>query len=255
MTAEARGWGAPCSGTRVTLVRADGLRLPVRREVADLTAMLIDLTEMAGYDVRPGETWGFACRRIAGSSTWSNHAWALAVDVNAPANPYASADWHRRNARGTRPFGLALVCNIPERVVALWEGHGFRWGGRYQTKPDPMHFEFLGTPASAAATTGRLRAFLAGAGGPAPPPAPYRPPADPDLARRIAMLPTLRQGATGQHVRNLQGLLIAHGNAATCDGQFGPRTETVLRGWQARTGHLTADGVAGPATWAWLIGV
>jgi hypothetical protein len=179
--AQGRGWGAPCQGGRTTLVRADGLRLPVRTELADLIALLLDLTEAGGYDVIPGWTWGNACRVISGTTTWSNHAWGLAVDINAPANPYASADWHRRNARGTRPFGLSLVCDMPEQMVTLWENHGFRWGGRYTGKPDPMHYEFMGTPADAGTITGRLRAFL-GATQPAPPvPAPLPPAAPPTV--------------------------------------------------------------------------
>lgn len=257
MTAQQRGWGPPCSGRIVTLVRADGLRLPVRAELADLTAMLLDLTELGhGYDVLPGMTWGYACRKISGSSVWSNHAWGLADDLNAPRNPYASADWHRRNARGTRPFGLAIVCDMPEAMVAMWEAHGFRWGGRYRTKPDPMHFEFMGTPADAATITRRLRTFL-GSLSPTQPPPPPRPvtPTPDQFQERVMALPTLRAGATGQHVRNLQGLLIAHGNDIAVDGDFGPNTERVLRAWQGRTGALAADGIAGPATWAWLIGI
>lgn len=169
-TAQDRGWGPPCSGNMVTLVRADGLRLPVRAELADLTSMLLDLTEMGGYDVLPGQTWGAACRKISGTDVWSNHAWGLADDLNAPSNPYASAEWHRRNARGTFPFGLQLVCDIPESVLAMWENHGYRLGARYTTKPDPMHVEFMGTPATAAAITARLREFLADHGQPAPTP-------------------------------------------------------------------------------------
>lgn len=69
------------------------------------------------------------------------------------------------------------------------------------------------------------------------------------------MLPTLKVGDTGQHVRNLQGLLVAHGNPIAVDGAFGPGTQATLTGWQRRTGHLAADGICGPATWAWLIGV
>lgn len=260
MTAAARGWGPGwpnCQWSRfVTLVRADGLRLPVRRELADLTSMLLDLTELSGYDVLPGQTWGVACRAISGTSTASNHSWGLADDLNAPANPYASADWHRRNARGTRPFGLAIVCDIPQAVVEMWEGHGFRWGGRYRTKPDPMHFEFMGTPADAAAHTARLRSFLGGHGRPAPPPPAPRPtPSADETRRRVMALPVLREGAKGQHVRNLQGLLIAHGNTLAVDGDFGPATAQVLRSWQGATGSLAADGIAGPATWAWLVGV
>lgn len=256
MSAANRGWGTGwpnCQWDKfVTLVRADGLRLPVRRELADLTAILLDLTELSGYDVLPGQTWGVACRPISGTRTPSNHSWGLADDLNAPANPYASTDWHRRNARGTFPFGLRLVCNIPQNVIEMWEAHGYRWGGRYSTKPDPMHFEFMGTPADAARHTARLRAFLGGTtpAPPAPQPAPTT-----DFARKVRMLPTLKRGSKGQHVRNMQGLLIAHGNKLAVDGDFGPNTERVLRDWQARTRALAADGICGPATWSWLVGV
>jgi hypothetical protein len=133
----------------VTLVRSDGLRIPVHRELAELTLLLMDATEAMGYDIKPGETWGYANRNISGTSTASNHSWGTADDINAPSNPYASADWHNRNARGTFPFGLRLVTDIPEKVIALWEKYGYRWGGRYSSKPDPMHFEFMGTVADA----------------------------------------------------------------------------------------------------------
>lgn len=261
MSAQDRGWGPGwpnCQRSRiVTIVRADGLRLPVRAELVDLTTLLLDLTELSGYDVLPGQTWGFACRAISGTSVPSNHSWGLADDLNAPSNPYASAAWHARNARGTRPFGLAIVCDIPQAVVEMWEAHGYRWGGRYRTKPDPMHFEFMGSPADAAAHTRRLREFLGAAGSPAPPPPPVPAPAPPanDFRRRVMGLPVLRQGSSGQHVRNLQGLLIAHGNSIEVDGAFGPSTERILTDWQRRTGALAADGIAGPNTWAWLVGV
>jgi len=133
----------------VTLVRNDGLRIPVHRELVELTRLLMDATEAMGYDIKPGETWGYANRNVSGTNTPSNHSWGTADDINAPSNPYASVDWHSRNARGTFPFGLRLVTDIPEKVVALWEKYGYRWGGRYSTKPDPMHFEFMGTVSDA----------------------------------------------------------------------------------------------------------
>jgi hypothetical protein len=130
----------------------------MRDEVLQMTGILIGRTEAAGYDVKPGWTWGFACRPISGTTVPSNHSWGLAVDINAPVNPMASADWHRRNANSgnsTFPFGLRIVTNIPEQVVRLWEGSGWIWGGRY-SRPDPMHFEFVGTPDDARRQTARL---------------------------------------------------------------------------------------------------
>ena len=158
MSAQDRGWGPPCqSGKMRTWVRADGLRWPVHAELRERTRILCDRTEAMGYDLKPGWCWGYACRKVSGTNTWSNHAWGLAVDLNAPVNPYASADWHRRNARGTMPFGLQIVCDMPEPMIAMWEDAGYRWGGRYRNKPDPMHYEYMGTPAHAAETTERLR--------------------------------------------------------------------------------------------------
>lgn len=148
--AQDRGWGtgwSQCQTNKiVTLVRSDGLRLPVRAEMIDLYSMLIDLTETMGYDVLPGETWGFACRAISGTTTASNHSWGLAIDINAPSNPQS----------------YTFITNIPVAVQDLWKNHGFRWGGDYKppTKYDPMHMEFLGTPADAARITQELRTFI-----------------------------------------------------------------------------------------------
>lgn len=90
---------------------------------------------------------------------------------------------------------------------------------------------------------------------PAPSPAPAAPGDTPPTKGQIMALPALKKGATGQPVRNLQGLLVAHGNTVTVDGVFGSRTDRSLRAWQKRTGKLAADGICGPKTWVWLTGV
>ena len=141
-----RGWGR-IGDVHVTSVnRPDGVRIPVNTALVDLVAMLLDLTELAGYDLRAGECWGYVKRKIAGTNVWSTHSWGIAIDLNAPSN------W--RGGPG----------NIPHDVVDLWENHGFAWGGAW-AHTDPMHFEFGGTPADAVRITARLRAFL---GGPSP---------------------------------------------------------------------------------------
>jgi D-alanyl-D-alanine carboxypeptidase-like protein len=94
---------------------------PLRRALARLErrrlARLIDPGDYAGC---------FAARRIAGSGSLSLHAWGLAVDINASQNP-----------QGRRPRQDA-------RIVRAFEGVGFRWGGRWPTAPDGMHFEWHG---------------------------------------------------------------------------------------------------------------
>lgn len=132
--AQSRGWGPPCSGQIVTIVRSDGQRLPVRNEIKVLVALLCDETERLGYNLVPGWSWGYACRKIRGSSNWSNHAWGLAVDLNAPENPMGP-----RNGKIRRH----------PKVIAVWKRYGFFWGGDYSGRADDMHFEYLGTPADA----------------------------------------------------------------------------------------------------------
>nr|WP_304528698.1 peptidoglycan-binding protein [Archangium sp. Cb G35] len=66
--------------------------------------------------------------------------------------------------------------------------------------------------------------------------------------------PTLKQGATGASVTNLQKLLAQHGfNPGPADGQFGPKTTAAVKAFQNAKG-LAADGVVGPKTWAKLNG-
>ena len=152
-TPKERGWGEPGHVPLTTIRRTDGVALTMNSALADLTSMLLDLTELVGYDLRPGECWGYNPRKVAGTNVWSDHAWGTAVDLNAPANG--------RGGRG----------DIPDGVVALWQDHGFEWGGRWKNT-DPMHMQFSGTPADAAYMTAQLRAFLGGHRTPAPAPRP-----------------------------------------------------------------------------------
>lgn len=64
--------------------------------------------------------------------------------------------------------------------------------------------------------------------------------------------PTLRQGARGEAVAQLQQSLASAGfSAGAADGQFGPKTLAAVKAFQRARG-LAADGVVGPKTWAAL---
>ena len=65
-------------------------------------------------------------------------------------------------------------------------------------------------------------------------------------------IPTLRKGARGDNVEELQALLNAKfGFSLEIDGNFGKATETAVKEFQKKNG-LTADGVVGKKTWAAL---
>jgi D-alanyl-D-alanine carboxypeptidase-like protein len=102
-----------------------------RAMVPHLRAAMTELVRRGlSHTVDPGDYAGcYAPRRIQPRGQLSLHAWGLAVDLNASRNPF----------RGTS--------HQDPRLVRVMEKHGFTWGGRWPTRPDPMHFEYRGSGA------------------------------------------------------------------------------------------------------------
>lgn len=89
-----------------------------------LRAALLEVEQrgLAG-EIHPGEYAGcYYPRFIANTTTLSNHAFGLALDLNVPGNQ-----------RGT-------VGEMDRDVVAIFKTWGFAWGGDWRWT-DPMHFE------------------------------------------------------------------------------------------------------------------
>jgi hypothetical protein len=143
-TADQRGWGRPCSGRIVTITPLN-MDLPVRAEVATIFQRFVLEAEARGFSFnRRRDDWGYACRHIRSdpSLPWSNHAWGLAVDLDALENPMLST----------------LHTTYPRWVATLGGEYGLRWGGDFTSGLyDPMHFEFTGTPTDAARITRTLK--------------------------------------------------------------------------------------------------
>lgn len=59
---------------------------------------------------------------------------------------------------------------------------------------------------------------------------------------------TLKKGSKGDEVEVLQHLLNVEGHKLTIDGDFGPKTEAVVKLFQ-EVHDLEADGIVGPKTW------
>lgn len=83
---------------------------------------------------RDSDTGTYNCRVIAGTNTYSNHAFGLAIDL----------DWQENARDGNWESEMR---NRGMEVIKQVEKEGFmRWGGRYSS-PDDMHFEVVWTPA------------------------------------------------------------------------------------------------------------
>jgi hypothetical protein len=152
-------------------VPVGGLRagtLQTHVSVRALFEGFLDEISAKGYRVRDGSGYSFRC--TSGNGGWncpsgdptdlSNHAWGLAIDINAGANPirsYSSID-------GATACMTPIQTDMPQWVIETAEKWGLYWGGygwnagcqststqRTVVSRDPPHFEFRGTPRQAAA--------------------------------------------------------------------------------------------------------
>ncbi len=72
------------------------------------------------------------------------------------------------------------------------------------------------------------------------------------MSDQIQPWPVLRNGSQGHPVPALQYLLRDRGHHVIVDGNFGPKTEAAVQGFQTAD-QIKVDGVVGPQTWGALI--
>jgi len=89
----------------------------------------------------------FVCRPSVGSTSWSQHAFGRAVDINPFHNPYVRGDLVLPELAGAyvdrdllRP-GMVLPDGP---VTAAFAAIGWGWGGTWTSAADWMHFSATG---------------------------------------------------------------------------------------------------------------
>jgi hypothetical protein len=113
-------------------------RFPIRR--------MIPIDVFGGSDFRSIEadnTSAFNCRRVEGTSRWSEHAYGRAIDVNPIENPYVSGG--RTSHPASRRYvdrtpcrrGMACPGNV---LVRAFQSVGWGWGGDWSGAKDYQHF-------------------------------------------------------------------------------------------------------------------
>jgi peptidoglycan hydrolase-like protein with peptidoglycan-binding domain len=214
-------YGDECRIDLVTIpLYAGGPRITCNIKVKDAMLALGHVLQKWGYLVRIAGC--FNCRpNTSNPSLPSNHSWATALDINPDTNPYSPANVNK------------LITDMPSDMVREIENiktksgtKVFRWGGRYKTVKDAMHWEVIATP------TELESGIDVGIG----------------IVSEPTTWPTIRKGTNNtKAVKKLQQLLNI-----TVDGIFGPVTEAHVINYQQSRG-LIADGVVGPATWTALL--
>ncbi|MGZ8600414.1 MAG: M15 family metallopeptidase [Actinomycetota bacterium] len=116
---------------------------PVRR---------VRLVDRYGADdqasMRHDNTSGFNCRYVSGTTTWSQHAYGRAIDLNPIENPFVRGS---RVAPGRGRRFLDRTDVRPGMVVrgdVAWRAFrsiGWEWGGSWTSSKDYQHFSANGS--------------------------------------------------------------------------------------------------------------
>lgn len=117
-------------------------RFPIE-QMRVITAEEIDAHPTGDWN----DTTSFVCRPAVGSTSWSQHAFGLAIDISPFHNPYlkgdlvlpelASAYLDRDDVRP----GMIVEGDV---VTEAFDEIGWGWGGRWNTLKDWMHFSQSG---------------------------------------------------------------------------------------------------------------
>ncbi len=219
--------------TLIASYTVPGTNVRVALRKGDVSVVLLFVAEEFHRHVEPlrqKDTGGYNPRSIIGGRSLSNHASGTAIDVRWNDHPIGK--------RGT--FTATQVRAIDD--ILTFCGGVVRWGGRYKSRVDEMHFEVVGTPSQVAKLADKIRAYrLGGAVGkvikkgiPAYPAYPGHP---------------LKRGSREKAVGTFQAKMKARGwRRMSVDNVFGPVTEDLVRQFQKEKG-LKVDGVVGPKTW------
>lgn len=208
--AQQKGWGAPCTQARTAITLSNGVRFTVATRIALLTTLVMNECIRRGYVIRQNDTGAYNCRYIAGTTVWSNHAWAIAIDINWTTNPYTTA----------------RVTDKPQWLFDLFNRFGFANGADYSGRKDWMHHEFMGSPTQADAATSLALKEL---GGDKPPVVVTPPP------------------ASSSQITQDQFDLNDTGFPCLLTGIWDAQSQNACRRFQTAA-KITVDGICGPVT-------
>jgi len=129
-------WGRP---VRITSV--NGVDAQLRAVSAELDTLPQQI-KRAAYPI----AGTYKCRAVADTREPSPHGYGIAIDLNTAFSDYWY--WRRRDGGGVGG-GIVYRNRMPAAIVAIFEKHGFIWGGKWYHY-DTMHFEYrpelLGAP-------------------------------------------------------------------------------------------------------------
>jgi hypothetical protein len=98
--------------------------------------------------MRADNTSAFNCRRVAGTNSWSQHAYGRAIDINPVENPFVSSEGTVQPRRGRRYANRRRhdkgMIHARGAAVGTFARAGWGWGGSWHSSKDYQHFSATG---------------------------------------------------------------------------------------------------------------
>jgi hypothetical protein len=92
-------------------------------------------------------TSAFNCRPVTGGTSWSEHSYGTAIDVNPIQNPYVKGSYvapEAGRAWVSRSIPTNEVIKANDGWVHTFERYGWKWGGYWTSLKDYQHFSKSG---------------------------------------------------------------------------------------------------------------
>jgi hypothetical protein len=121
-------WLPTSWGRSIRITTRNGVDAHLRAVSAEIDA-LPEKIKRAAYPI----AGTYNCRAVADTGQPSAHGYGIAIDLNLAFSDY----WYWRPHDGP----IVYRNRMPEEIVAIFEKHGFIWGGKWHHY-DTMHFEF-----------------------------------------------------------------------------------------------------------------
>jgi len=121
-------WSNKTGGKTIRMTSINGVDAQLRAVSAEIDA-LPDKIKRAAYPI----AGTYNCRAVADTGQPSAHGYGIAIDLNTAVSHY----WYWLPHQGA----IVYRNRMPEEIVAIFEKHGFIWGGKWYHF-DTMHFEF-----------------------------------------------------------------------------------------------------------------
>lgn len=134
-------WSPACRGPWATISLYGTGKATVRAGIVEPVKALNAILIAYDYRTRYADTGAFNCRQVTGGSTYSLHAYGIAIDINWLTNPYS---------RTLRTDMFIKDGQMPRRIEAIRTNNGkqvWRWGGWFSGNRDSMHYEVTCSPA------------------------------------------------------------------------------------------------------------